>query len=71
MFDLQSDYNIVVGEHNELATRIEEAIEYIRKNFADIEYMKARYNEDIINKHREEIYVTDIEKLINILKGEE
>ncbi|MBR3116433.1 MAG: hypothetical protein IKF36_00975 [Bacilli bacterium] len=61
----------MVGEHNELATRIEEAIEYIRKNFADIEYMKARYNEDIINKHREEIYVTDIEKLINILKGEE
>lgn len=49
--------------------RINKAIEYIRNNFADIDYMKARYNEHVINTHIAEIPITDIEKLLDILEG--
>lgn len=46
------------------------AIEYIANNFADIDYMKARYSEQAVNTHIAEIPITDIEKLLDILKGE-
>lgn len=55
---------------DERDNRIDKAIEYIRENFADIEYMKARYNEKVINTHIAEISITDIEELYDILKGD-
>lgn len=58
MFDLQCDYIIVVGKHNELADRIQKAIEHIEKH--QLVYQSQYEEMSGFDNH-----------LLNILKGEE
>lgn len=60
---------LVNRRSDDLQKRIDKAIKYIRKNFADIDFMKERYSEKVIYTTRVEIEISDIEKLLNILKG--
>lgn len=48
-------------------SRNEKAIEYIRNNIADIEFIKKRYR--VIIDDYVETTINDIEKLLNILNG--
>lgn len=50
-----------------LEERIEKAIEYIKENIADIDYIKENY--DINTFYDFEISIEDLIKLLDILKG--
>lgn len=52
-----------------LQKRNEKAIEYIKNNIADIEFIKKQYN--VIYDDYVETTINDIEKLLNILQGED
>lgn len=48
-------------------TNVEKAIEYIKNNIADIEFIKKQYN-DKINDEYVVTTIDDIEKLLNIIQ---
>ena len=64
-----NELNVCVGCNNnpDYKLRCEKAIEYIRNNIADIEFIKKRYR--VIIDDYVETTINDIEKLLNILRG--
>lgn len=72
MFDLQCNYNIVVGKHNELADRINKAIEYIKEEKEEYEKGKLLYKE--FGRELEQYtkgQLVAYKHIEDILKGEE
>ena len=50
---------------------IDKAIEYIKENIADIDFIKKEYDEKTLKNPDIETTFIDIENLLNILKGSE
>ena len=48
--------------------KIDKAIEYIKENIADIEFMEENYDLDFLNKNEIEVEYKDIKKLIELLE---
>ena len=66
--NLQESEAYYYGQYKDYKLRNEKAIEYIKNNIADIEFIKKQYN--VIYDDYVETTINDIEKLLNILQGE-
>jgi chromosome segregation ATPase len=67
---MKENAEILANGYNELEKRIDKAIEYIKKEIADIEFMKKEYSDyDKIGEI--EVKLKSIEELKNILNGDE
>ena len=62
------DKNEVLNKWLDLQVRIDKAIEYIKENICDIDFMKKEYGEHFRDYDIETTF-KDIEKLLNILIG--
>ena len=74
-FDFSKAYilSILDGDDNcfnDYKSRIDKAIEYIKSNICDIDFMKKEYGKHLIDFDVDTTF-NDIEKLLNILQGED
>lgn len=63
--------NEYLNELNDIyMKRIDKAIEYITNNFADINYIKQVYGEEVVDEDETTVDLKNIKELLDILKGE-
>lgn len=64
------DYNDKLNNMGKrYANTIAKAIEYIKNNIADPDFMKREYGEKVIETSEIDIYVKNIKELLDILQG--